>query len=808
MSALLQSNLDDVAALRAHLWEAGFRPVGLKTGDKMPLIREWQARARRSPPADAVDPPRSGHLNTGILCDGLRVVDIDTDDPEAARQVQALALAMLGDTAIRTRSNSPRAAMLYRAAEGEPVKCVVSGALGKLEVLGRGQQLHVFGHHPSGADLIWHPAPPGDIHRDGLPVVTNAQIDAFLTAASPMIGANSTHAALPRKERTQRNTFGPTGVDAQDVAAALAAIPNDGHADWEHWNNVGMAAFAATGGSTAGFAAWCAWSEQHPAHDDNAAHERWKHYRVSPPTKTGAGKLFGMARAARPGWTKPTTLTSAAPRAPVMSILARSACSAPVLPLEVFGPFWADWIVRAAQGANAPPDYIALPLLAGASSLLGNARWITAWTGWSEPPILWCASVGNPSSGKSSGASPVTRDILGIVEKYLARDYPKALEEWETVASIAKAVLKQWEKDTAAAVKNKKPIPDKPREAMIPPKPIRPRARVGDVTVEKLALILDQLPKGVLHVRDELAAWLLNLSRYANGGTDRPFWLESYVGGPMQVDRVKNPDPVFIPRLSVATFGTIQPDRLGDVLHGADDGLSSRFLWAWPESIPFSRPASAADIEGAAIRLQALAGLSMPDGGDGSPKPFFVRLEDPAALLLSDFASDMQNREATAHGLLKSSLGKARGQALRLAIVLEYLWWCGDGTSSAMPGIGTIRPEPSSISLRATQAATGLMDGYFLPMARRVLGDAAIPEDERNARTLAAWIVETKPERVNVSSVRDGARLPGLRESDPVKAACRFLTEAGWLSEDPGTGGPGRPRGDYIVDPRVWDAPG
>ena len=160
----------------------------------------------------------------------------------------------------------------------------------------------------------------------------------------------------------------------------------------------------------------------------------------------------------------------------------------------------------------------------------------------------------------------------------------------------------------------------------------------------------------------------------------------------------------------------------------------------------------------------------------------------------------------TAHGLLKSSIGKARGQALRLALVLEYLWWCGDGGSDALPSVGMVRPEPAAVSVRAMQAAAGLMDAYFLPMARRVLGDAAIPDDERHARTLATWIMETRPERVNVSSIRDGARLPGLRESDPVKAACRFLVEARWLNEAPSSGGPGRPRGDFIVSPKLWEA--
>jgi hypothetical protein len=143
-------------------------------------------------------------------------------------------------------------------------------------------------------------------------------------------------------------------------------------------------------------------------------------------------------------------------------------------------------------------------------------------------------------------------------------------------------------------------------------------------------------------------------------------------------------------------------------------------------------------------------------------------------------------------GLLKSSFGKARGQALRLALVLEYLWWSEDGGA-----------EPRHVTRGAMLAGAGIMDGYFLPMAGRVLGDASVPQEERNARTLAGWIMATRPERVNVTDLRDTARLPGLRESEAVKAACRFLVDAHWLREAPRGGGPGRPRGDWLVNPAL-----
>jgi hypothetical protein len=459
-------------------------------------------------------------------------------------------------------------------------------------------------------------------------------------------------------------------------------------------------------------------------------------------------------------------------QAPNMAVLSRSVATAPTLPLDVFGAFWSAWIGRTAEGANAPADYVAMPVLALAlalaSALIGNARWVVAWRGWAEPPALWLSSVGNPSSGKSSGAAPVTRDVLRRVEAHMGQDYPAELARWDELASVARAAAKSWEKAVARALKAGEPVPPRPPEAQMPPKPVRPRASVMDATQETIAPILQGLPKGVLNLRDEMAGWLLNLSRYANGGTDRPFWLEAYNGGPYQVDRQKYPVPIFVPHLTVPAFGTIQPDRLADILEGADDGLSSRFLWAWPEnSRMFSMPHDAGDPDQAAGPMRRLADLAMPKNEMGESIPGYVRLADDAKPILEDFARQAQGMETRSGGLLKSAMGKARGQALRLALVLEYLWWSEDGGA-----------EPGRVSAKAMQAAAGLMDAYFLPMAGRVLGDASIPKDERNARTLAAWIMATKPERVNVTNLRDTVRLPGLRESEDVKAACRFLVEA------------------------------
>jgi hypothetical protein len=44
----------------------------------------------------------------------------------------------------------------------------------------------------------------------------------------------------------------------------------------------------------------------------------------------------------------------------------------PVLPAQAG---WRNWTRDAAEGASCAVDYVALPLLAAAGALIGNARW-------------------------------------------------------------------------------------------------------------------------------------------------------------------------------------------------------------------------------------------------------------------------------------------------------------------------------------------------------------------------------------------------------------------------------------------------
>jgi hypothetical protein len=290
-----------VSETRIHLWEAGFRPVPILNSDapgpspgKRPLGNDWRRDALKDPPFCVHSPAVSFALNTGILADGLRAIDVDIDDPVIAARVRAMAVDRFGETAIRMRHNSPRCLLLYRADSGAPGKISIAGTdRQKVEVLGAGQQFVAFGRHDSGADLEWFPDAPGEITAASLPPITEADILEFLEAVAPLIGAEPP----PRANGHARDHFAATEAQAEPlrIAAAMAAIPNSGPADWAAWNNIGMAIWAATGGSPIGGEIFNEWSKRHPSYDPAETEERWRHYQRSPPNSIGAGTIFHLA---------------------------------------------------------------------------------------------------------------------------------------------------------------------------------------------------------------------------------------------------------------------------------------------------------------------------------------------------------------------------------------------------------------------------------------------------------------------------------------------------------------------------------
>src|ERR1051325_5327238 len=159
----------------------------------------------------------------------------------------------------------------------------------------------------------------------------------------------------------------------------------------------------------------------------------------------------------------------------------------------------------------------------------------------------------------------------------------------------------------------------------------------------------------------------------------------------------------------------------------------------------------------------------------------------------------MQQRQREAGPLFGSALAKARGQALRLSLVLELLWWCAEEGFS---------PPPTRISLRAFSAAVALMREYFVAMTARVYGEHAATAPDRNAAALARWILSSHAREVHVRHLQREVRLSGLRKAGEIEAAAAALIAHYWLlPSEPREGFGPRSRHAYRVNPLLQSRP-
>jgi hypothetical protein len=140
-----------------------------------------------------------------------------------------------------------------------------------------------------------------------------------------------------------------------------------------------------------------------------------------------------------------------------------------------------SFVWEQAEAIGIDPVAVALPALVTAAGMIGVKRKVIlkpGKSGWGEYPILWGAVVAPSGSAKSPA--------------------------WEAAIRPAKELeadlFKTWKRDSEQyQALEEKPEGSKP--------PIRQRAVMDDVTVEKVAELLGDNPPGLLLARDELDGW-------------------------------------------------------------------------------------------------------------------------------------------------------------------------------------------------------------------------------------------------------------------------------------------------------------
>ena len=345
-------------------------------------------------------------------------------------------------------------------------------------------------------------------------------------------------------------------------------------------------------------------------------------------------------------------------------------------PVELLPSCVREYVVQTADGMAADPAMVALPILAGLAAAIGNTRTITLKDDWDEPSILWAAVVAESGSLKTPTQRAALRFTAdreaGVEEQNVA-----ALEAYDAERMIHETRLAAWKQDARRAGDRETAAPPP-----APPKPPRIACIVSDSTVEAIAGILADNPRGVLLERDELAGWLAGFDRYKAGGAGRVssevgHWLSMHNAGTIRVDR-KSSGRVFVPRASLSIVGGIQPATLTQVIgqEHVGNGLLARFLLAAPPRRRKHFNTTTADfatVEAMRRLFDTLHGLAMLDG---QPKRLPLAADGRAAF--ETFYARHAIRQEEASGPIASMLAKAEATAARLALVIHVCRQAGD----------------------------------------------------------------------------------------------------------------------------------
>jgi hypothetical protein len=401
------------------------------------------------------------------------------------------------------------------------------------------------------------------------------------------------------------------------------------------------------------------------------------------------------------------------------------------------------FVAAGAKAIGCDPSYLALPLLVTAGAAIGNTRRLELKRGWTAPPILWGAIVGESGTAKTPAFKLVMQPVRESQRKALER-HAEAMKQYE-------GDLARWEKDMAAWKRDRKTSNDPPAK---PDAPQAERFIVSDTTVEALAPILLANPRGLLLARDELAGWIGSFDRYAGkgkAGADAANWLSMHNAESIIVDRKTGvPRTIHVPHAAVCVTGGIQPPILRRALspEHRESGLAARFLLAWPPRK--AKHWTEADIDPSAetelARLfDRLYELQRTVDADGELRPVLVGMACEAKVAWIRYYNSHAVEQADLTGDLSAAWSKLEEYAPRLALVIHSIRAAAnDGTDPLVLDI-----ESMAAGIRLAQ--------WFKHEARRVYAMVAESDAERDQRRLVEWI-DRKGGSVTPREIQMGCR--------------------------------------------------
>lgn len=435
-------------------------------------------------------------------------------------------------------------------------------------------------------------------------------------------------------------------------------------------------------------------------------------------------------------------------------------------PIELLPGIVGEYVKAVSSSMCCDPAFAALPLLAGLASAIGNSRRIRLKKSWSEPCVFWMVAMGESGVLKSP---PMDHVLTFIRDKQRAeyKEFADRQKEYRQQMLSYESELKQWQRQSAKDV-TIGPAPEPPAA------PVWQQRVVDDCTIEAIAELLSEQPRGLLVAVDELSGWVAKFDAYKSSrGGDAAQWLSMHRAGQLLINRKTGKRVVYVPRASVSLCGTIQPPILKLILSGGRkeeestegksdaehvaNGLLARMLLARP---PRKAKVWTDDDVDDVLRVRMenlfaeLFALEMPLDDQGEPQPVSLCMSPTAKLVWVSFYNQHAIETVSQSSDLAAAWSKLEGYAARFALLMQLLH----------------DPYATEIGPEAMEAGIGL-SRWFGNEAERVyseLGADSATEGsqlERDEDRLLAWLKS----RGGSASLRDVQRSLSLTKE---KAEC------------------------------------
>jgi DNA polymerase I-like protein with 3'-5' exonuclease and polymerase domains len=451
-------------------------------------------------------------------------------------------------------------------------------------------------------------------------------------------------------------------------------------------------------------------------------------------------------------------------------------------PVDVLPAPLADYVAQGAASFGCDPVFVALPVLGVVASAIGNTRVIALKRGWREPSVLWCCVVADSGTVKTPAWRRVTSHWFRA-QKRLLQEHRAELAAYEAELAAHQEAKKKAAKAGGGP-------------GAAPEKPAARRVVCSDTTVEKVGVILEANPRGILLARDELNGWFGSFDRYKGkqGGADLSLWLEAFQAGPWLIDRKTGDRPtLYIERAAVSVAGGIQPGVLARALTQdfLDAGGAARLLVAMPVKQPKRWTEAEIDPQAESAyhdlldRLLALGFAG--DAEDGEPVPLALKLSPEAKARWVSFYNSWALEQAAAEGELAAAYSKLEAYAARFALLHHVVSCVGLGVD-----------DHREIGPKSVEAGVRLAR-WFANEVRRIYATLTESNEERDTRRLVEF-VQARGGRLTVKELqRSNSRKYPTAET--ATAALEALVTAGYGLWEDRVIGPtgGRPTRYFIL---------